>query len=427
MMPPSATTFLARSSSALLRHLSALPPPPPASLAFYALSSNATDLQPLVSHLSSLSKESIGCLSSPLPPSRHSAAPISCAIAYFPLAGCVGFRSEILGHRKAQVGRWHRPGADTRHAQQDMKSLEHALGDSSQKWGDLWGTNSGKAELELPDELQNAPDIHTLLYFTDDAPEGLIKSLNRGFPRATNLSLVGSSTPFITGRPFTLLRNSKTFSEGAVGIALTGAQASLTRETGFEGLSALSKALTVTSSQSNMVHTLDNANPSQMLVNLLNQKSAHGASAANIRKEDEYYLGLLRSEGDSNMWERVYRITSGNPSRGSLSIEGDSELPEGSRVQFLCRSADNVPVYSERLLSSKPSASLGIEMRYLTSLPDHASVPVTNDGVGDDGVTVIPNAFVASSENGFISGAQSESAHSWRCSIPGGWTSLKFA
>jgi len=129
------------------------------------------------------------------------------------------------------------------------------------------------------------PNVHTLLYFTDDAPEGLNKSLNHNFPNATNLALVGSSTPFITGRPFTLLRDSKAFSEGAIGIALTGKRPSLKSQVGFEGLSAFSKVFTVTSSQSNLVHTLDDTNPSQVLVNLLNQRNSQGTSTSHIKKK----------------------------------------------------------------------------------------------------------------------------------------------
>ncbi|KAH9956222.1 hypothetical protein BGW80DRAFT_1389946, partial [Lactifluus volemus] len=69
-------------------------------------------------------------------------------------------------------------------------------------------------------------DVHTIITLTDNAPQGLNKSLS-SFPHATKirsplrLGLFGSSTPFVTRRPYTLLYNGSVNSSGAVGIALS--------------------------------------------------------------------------------------------------------------------------------------------------------------------------------------------------------------
>ena len=37
------------------------------------------------------------------------------------------------------------------------------------------------------------------------------------------MGMICSSTPFITGRPFTMFYNDRVYSEGAVGVAISGA------------------------------------------------------------------------------------------------------------------------------------------------------------------------------------------------------------
>jgi hypothetical protein len=99
-----------------------------------------------------------------------------------------------------------------------------------------------------------------LIYFSDDAPEGLTNSL-QAFPNANKVSwpqtlnaiqlsgeklgLIASSTPFITGRPFTLFENKRIHSTGAVGIALMGEHSQL-GITFPEGLNPITSQLTIT-------------------------------------------------------------------------------------------------------------------------------------------------------------------------------------
>jgi hypothetical protein len=58
------------------------------------------------------------------------------------------------------------------------------------------------------------------------------------------MGLIGSSTPFVTGRPVTLLQNSSVLSEGAVGFAVR-VPFSIPREI-FQGLEPISDVLVVT-------------------------------------------------------------------------------------------------------------------------------------------------------------------------------------
>jgi hypothetical protein len=104
-------------------------------------------------------------------------------------------------------------------------------------------------------------DVHTIITLSDDAPQGLNESLSffshatKVRPRhssrgpelilSSKLGLFGSSTPFVTGRPYTLMYNGSVNSSGAVGLALSAGPLPAL-QTAFNGLRAISKPLKVT-------------------------------------------------------------------------------------------------------------------------------------------------------------------------------------
>jgi small ligand-binding sensory domain FIST len=84
----------------------------------------------------------------------------------------------------------------------------------------------------------DASDIASLLFFSDNSPDGLVRALdglpankvcgillsdldlNVRIPCFVQMGLIASSTPFVNGRPFTLFFNDEVHSSGAVGVAL---------------------------------------------------------------------------------------------------------------------------------------------------------------------------------------------------------------
>ncbi|KAF8505347.1 hypothetical protein BU17DRAFT_101032 [Hysterangium stoloniferum] len=64
-------------------------------------------------------------------------------------------------------------------------------------------------------EFLNASDIMSLLFFSDNSPDGLVRALDH-----LPMGLIASSTPFFNGHPFTLFFNDEVHSSGAVGVAL---------------------------------------------------------------------------------------------------------------------------------------------------------------------------------------------------------------
>ncbi|KAG6831329.1 hypothetical protein H0H92_011244 [Tricholoma furcatifolium] len=310
------TTIIARSPSALLRHLHVLSLTATGTLLF-ALSHNVepNSLSSLVKRLTTLTSSTLGCLSAPLVP-KH----VSCSLAFLPSeTGAVPFRSSIPGREAPQVGRWHK----FRYKDSDTNTGPPREFSS---WADVWAGTKTQARETLPLSLQGlSKDPTGIVYFSDKAPEGLLSALN-AFPGTSSLGLIASSTPFITGRPVTLFHNDAIYSDGALGVALT---TPLTPpKTGFEGARPISPRMTITEREGNMINALDDSNPAQLLLTAI-RKSGMDMDAAGSFKDDETFL--LGTENPTVM----YRITAGDPSRGFISIEPQNVAPPvGTAVQY---------------------------------------------------------------------------------------------
>jgi len=241
-------------------------------------------------------------------------------------------------------------------------------------------------------------DVHTIITLTDNAPQGLNESLS-SFPHATKLGLFCSSTPFVTGRPYTLIHNGSVHSTGAVGIALSaGPRPAL--QTAYPGLRAITPPLKVTASEGNLVHELDNRNPIALLISAIEESALVGKAA----KDDEFYLGVLR-DGDDEL-RQVHHITSGGPSRGTMALETETAPGEGTSVQLFHRPSDAAAP------SSSPYATKNT-LTFVAAPQADSAAPAEERG---DAVTVLNDVFVAASENGFMLGREDE--RPWTCVSP---------
>ncbi|KAH7915434.1 hypothetical protein BJ138DRAFT_997911 [Hygrophoropsis aurantiaca] len=313
-----ASTIIARAPSTIVSYLNKISSKHAKDSIVFTLSANSPDLSTLVSQLTALSPSHIGCLTSP----THGDT-LSCSIAAFSRNEVTSFRSTIPGRAEPQVGRWHAFREKEAKAATSMIDIEENK-DGSIKWEDVWDRNVGPDV--LPAELKAlSPDtVTSMIYFSDLAPEGLLNSITT-FSNATQVGLLASSTPFVTGRPVTLFRDNEIFSSGAVGLCSTTPHPP-TVNVDFPSLLCITPPLKITRSEGNLVNTLDDANPTRLLLNAI---SKHGINSNNPFKEDEFYLGVV----DNGQLSEVYRIMSGDPSRGTIALQSPSAPPEGSVVQ----------------------------------------------------------------------------------------------
>jgi len=139
------STILARTPDGILAHLAhRLPRSCLQNFLLFTLSANVNgpQLSALVSGLTSLSPQSIGCLSAP-----YTEDLITCSVAIFRSKNCVPFRSTILGAPAPRVGRWH--------AFSSKRNVDHP-GEANYAFNrqDVFG--GGANEIALP------PDLHGL-------------------------------------------------------------------------------------------------------------------------------------------------------------------------------------------------------------------------------------------------------------------------
>ncbi len=139
----------------------------------------------------------------------------------------------------------------------------------------------------------------------------------------------------------------------------------------------------------------------------------------------------------------MYTILSGDPSRGSIALEGESAPEIGSTVQ-VCNKPPNIS--SETLTpflqiyylpldaplsittdtdGSDVSTSTTIEL--LTTASTTEFVPATNSE--DAAIIVQRNIFYAGSDNGFLVNRRLSSGEiekSWKSTVPGGRMTLRW-
>ncbi|KAI0060347.1 hypothetical protein BV25DRAFT_1908395 [Artomyces pyxidatus] len=407
-----ASTIFTHNPSSILTYLKHLPPELASHPLLFTLSSNTPQrsLSPLVSALTAVSTvDNVGCLSAAFPERQASSRQrIACSLAFFDKHTATLFRSTIRGRAETQVGRWHamRKKEDARQLDSD-----HEL-EGEVKWEDVWSRS--EREDELPPELRDLSkdNVQAVISLTDNASQGLTNAL-RAFPQATKLGLVASSTPFVTGRPCTLLRNADVYSSGAVGVAVTAGQR-LSQRTAFPGLKPITPQMTVTLSEGNLVNELDGINPIRTLMTAIQNSGITGDAA----KDDDFYLSVLQDGKPS----QVYHILSGGPSRGTMALESDRAPVEGTRVQ-ICHRSSHKPIYLPSSLSQPGHKTLAF-MKSPADRFDH-SVDWAEEHVEDD-IRVLKDTFLGLSENGFIlSRYQNGMAEpSWKCMVTAGLASL---
>jgi hypothetical protein len=151
-----ATTLVSRSTAGILAHLAQLPAHLSKHHLLFSLSSNAPDLAPLVSALTTYSPNSAGCLSAPLPGLAAADNAVACSLAFFDASASTLFRSTIEGRAAPQVGRWHtarRRKDDAVDTREDV-----GLGSGSVDWENVWSRSAG--ETQLPDGLESLRQVY---------------------------------------------------------------------------------------------------------------------------------------------------------------------------------------------------------------------------------------------------------------------------
>ncbi|GAA99226.1 uncharacterized protein L969DRAFT_93688 [Mixia osmundae IAM 14324] len=359
--------------------------------------------------------DALGCLSDPLPASASAITSgedrlASAAVAiHYPSDGAraLRFTSKVPGRPKIALGR-------------EVKRDVETYVDDRSHWGRMSRVavsdlRSAQNTLEQIDGL-TADDLKTMtqtVYFSDDKPEGLLAALDRHCPLAAKSGLIASSTPFVTGRPFTLLKGSQIEQQGAVGVAIVDGEPG-TVKLHLRDMANFGGRKRVTQSAGNIILALDDANAAALLLqhiqSFASKTDAFGNTAEYLNKDKNYYIAVFsESERPPSSHEKpifLSRVISGDPKRGAISIDTETDILPGQWIEFMHHQGAQSAAIEP---SAKPMLSF-----VMTATEE--STPSSQRS--KEGAKTIEGQFLAASEKGFVLHDSARPlSHSWICKV----------
>ncbi|KAI9017144.1 hypothetical protein BC832DRAFT_536497 [Gaertneriomyces semiglobifer] len=241
--------------------------------------------------------------------------------------------------------------------------------------------SQGGGKALIPDALQKLAQETVLpsllLTFSDREPHQFIDALGDAFPSVPKVGLIGAQTPFLTGRPHTLFYNERVLSGGLIGAAFTGMQFSAA-EVMHPALRPVGEPLEITSCRGNVVLDIAGANATKELLAQLNGKSM----AAGVAAERQLYARVF--SGDMSA---VYRVSGGDPSKGTLALDTIKDIEVGMKLQFL-----------QRLNYERPPTieTSPFSIRFMVNDPDSFVSTASNESTANS------HTIIAGSEDGFV-------------------------
>ncbi|KAJ3149149.1 magnesium ion transporter [Geranomyces variabilis] len=296
---------------------------------------------------------------------------------------CVGFVIQPEDTRRVKqkaVGRWPDLGRGF------AKETDAAAFDLER----FTTVSMGGGHVGLPKKLQaieeSSQDTPLLLTFSDREPHQFLETIDASFPSTTKLGLIGTMTPFVTGRPHTLYYNDKVLSGGLVGAAIVSKRVHTTPpEPSFTGLVALGEPLAITSCRGNIILNIDDTNAAKELLARMSNREM----TAGVAPEHQLYVKV--NDGDTSA---VYRLTGGDPSKGTLAVDTVKDLEVGMKIQFMQRVGSDAAAKGEQDQA----------VVFACSDPDAPAAAPPVESLSAPSKAEITRTIAARSEHGFIYG-----------------------
>ncbi|KAJ1801098.1 hypothetical protein LPJ59_000557 [Coemansia sp. RSA 2399] len=243
--------------------------------------------------------------------------------------------------REVAVGRWHNKVTD-RFKEQHSNPAQWISGHSS--------VTQASSHMVLPPELVRdieAPSlVDFILFAADKESRQALDLLDKRFPRAAKLGIVGSQTPFVNGREYTLFADSHVYESGMVGFAFarSGQQSKAAvgePRVSHDGLVPISDALRIVRCKGNVILELENGDAAHSLIASMRRKRTEMPNSAG---EDNRLFAKITPEDNPSASKPpqpvvVFQVTGGNPAKGGLAIDTLRDLSNGQRVQFMMMAA----------------------------------------------------------------------------------------
>ncbi|CAO3699842.1 unnamed protein product [Rhizopus stolonifer] len=285
--------------------------------------------------------------------------------------------------RSTSVGRWGRVEETSR-----LKSQSDHV--DKVGWDNFGSISTPVHPFELPTNLSKEKQPSFVFMVSDNEPDELLQTLDHHYPNVPKIGIIGASTPFVTGTPYTLFTDSFVES-GVVGFAsFNPTQSKVSVQ--HASLQKIGEPLKITRCRGNVILDLDQAGATGLLLQLIHKDRKP-------TKDEEFYLAVYPTDAEGQQEKMtVSRITSGDPSKGNMSIDTTADLQVGQTVQFLRKKP-----YDDSLNVLAPiddgEILLGVEDKDHTI--DIAPVKIPEES------TIVRGTFGGTSENGIIVGRSS--------------------
>ncbi|KAJ2125810.1 hypothetical protein IW147_000581 [Coemansia sp. RSA 720] len=249
--------------------------------------------------------------------------------------------------REVAVGRWHNHITD--------RFKQHA------EWthGPISATRA-QSHIQLPHELANIADpssVSLILFASDKETRQVLDKLDSQFPRAAKLGIVGSQTPFLNGRDYTLL-GPHIHTGGVVGVAFS-THVCMPRVM-HTGLESISDVLKIERCKGNVVLELEQGDATHSLIAALRKQRMDG----DARVDSRLFARVTSAQGDES---RVFQVTGGNPAKGGIALDTLRDLSPGQGIQFMMQSESEHRVTGT---SHNPRVCFGVSSEHGFTCPE---------------------------------------------------------
>lgn len=244
----------------------------------------------------------------------------------------LGFEEEIvpftvndsqdrLKIRSTSVGRWGRV-EDTERIKYQSDHIDKV------GWENFGSVSTPVQPFQLPPGLENKPSF--VFTVSDNEPDQLLQTLDHHYSDVPKVGIIGASTPFVTGEPYTLFNSDGgVMGSGMVGFAsYTKSEKPSNVQVTHTAMEKMGDTFKITRCRGNIILDLDEGGATGLLLRLIQ-------GGPKLSKDEEFYLGIYPPGQDENSEEdaTVSRITSGDPGRGNMSIDTTADLQAGQIVQ----------------------------------------------------------------------------------------------
>ncbi|KIY45084.1 hypothetical protein FISHEDRAFT_61419 [Fistulina hepatica ATCC 64428] len=162
------------------------------------------------------------------------------------------------------------------------------------------------------------------------------------------------------------------------------------------------------SSQGNLVISIDSKNPTRLLLDAIDTAKISLSATTAFSDANCFALGVIVDGQIAHM----YRIISGDPSRGTLALESHAAPAPGSLVKGTC----HVQFFYRDLNSSVTQNCANRSPFIFTNNESAPSCNIDSD-------VILPDTFMTGSEYGFVLSRSGEKP--WKCTMPGAAVSCR--